>query len=166
MSIQQVQKDYAAQLAVRLFDMGSNPVTGVPYTALTVSYKKQGGVWATKSVLVSDWVEGPDGRYTLLFSSVELDTEGRFTFRVSASGADIFTGDIDVVADWATVVDMLEALLNGLASKVSTQQIETYKQQQDEDLQDLDARYNRTLEQITVLKTQIATLTQKVAELP
>lgn len=165
MSVQQVQIGYSAQLAVRLLDVGSNPVTGVPYTALTVTYKKQGGSWTSKSVIVSEWSEGPEGRYMLIFSAAELDTEGRFTFRVSASGADIFTGDVDVVADWATVVDMLTGLLNGLNTKVATEQVETYKQEQDEALQDLDKRYNRAMEQIGLLQTQLATLSKKVAGL-
>lgn len=166
MSVQQVQTGYAAQLVVRLLDASDNPVLSVPASSVTAKYKKQGDTsWTSKTVSAGEWASGPDGRYLLLFSSSELDTEGRFTYRVLVSGADTFTGDVDLVADWATVVDQLEDLINGLSGKVSTDAIEQTKREQDEALQSLDQRVTTVLKKISLLQAQAAVMRRKIDSL-
>jgi len=166
MSVQQIQSGYAAQLVVRLLDASGDPVLAVPATSVTAQYKKQGDTsWTSKSVSAGEWAAGPDGRYTLLFSASELDTEGRFVYRVDAPSADTFTGDIDIVADWATVVDQLEALLNGLAQKVSTGAVDQTKREQDEALQNLDQRVSSVLSKLQLLQAQAAVMRKKIDSL-
>ena len=139
MGVQAVQKDLATSLAVRLLDGSNAAVTGVVYSALTVIYKKQGGPWTAKTVLSAEWSEGPDGRYTLIFKASELDTTGRFVFRVTATGAEVFTGDFDVVEDWASLEAMLLDLFNALGLKASTSSVSASLKEVDETLVGLNA---------------------------
>lgn len=166
MSIQQVQTGYPATLAVRLLDGSNEPVMGVAYSALTVIYKKQGGAWVTKTVQEAEWVEGPEGRYMLSFSAAELDTVGRFVFRVAAAGATTVTGDIDVVTDWATVVDMLTALLNGLNTKISRSDAATIKHQQDDAVGTLNGRVDSILNDVSRINSQLSVILYKMKSLP
>lgn len=163
MSVQQVQKDYASQLVVRLLDASGDPVLGVAFSALTVTYKKQGdGSWSSKTVLTTDWQAGPNGRYFLLFSGSELSRDGRFHFRVAASGADTFTGDVDVVEDWATVEAMLVSLINGLSGKVTTASVKAYKQTQDQAIQDTNNRVGNLEEDFIRVERMIAAIHRKI----
>jgi ElaB/YqjD/DUF883 family membrane-anchored ribosome-binding protein len=166
MSVQQIQTGYTAQLIVRLLDSSDNPVLLVPASSVTAKYKKQGATaWTAKTVSAGEWSAGPDGRYMLLFSSAELDTDGRFVYRVSAAGADIFTGDIDLVSDWATIVDQLEALINALAGKVSTDAVNQIKREQDEALQNLDGRVSAANDKLRLLQAQAAVMRKKIDQL-
>lgn len=166
MSVQQVQTDYAAQLVVRLLDASGDPVLSVPAASVTARYKKQGDTsWTSKSVSAGEWEAGPEGRYLLLFSSSELDTEGKFIYQVEVTGAETFTGDIDLVADWATVVDQLEALINGLSTKVSTASVDQTKQEQDEALQNLNQRVATANDKIRLLQAQAAVMRKKIDSL-
>lgn len=66
------------------------PALGVPYTDLTVRYKKQGQTSMTLKILTgSDWVELGGGLYSLSFSANEMDTVGGFTYTLE-SGATLF----------------------------------------------------------------------------
>jgi hypothetical protein len=165
MSIQQVQIGYSASLAVRLLDGSDDPVMGITYDQLTVRYKKQGGSWTVKSVQVAEWTEGADGRYMLVFSAEELDTEGKFVFLVEAPGATTMTGDIDIVLDWATTVDMLTTLLNGLASKVTSSSASLAKQQQDEAIEALNDRVDTVSSTISWIKDQLTVILTKLKTL-
>ena len=166
MSIQQVQTGYPATMAVRLLDGADAPVMGVAYTALTVRYQKQGGAWTVKVVQPAEWVEGPEGRYMLSFSASELDTVGRFVFRVEAAGATTVTGDIDVVTDWATVVEMLTALLNGLNTKVSRSDAATVKHQQDDAVGVLNGHVDSILNDVSRINSQLSVILYKMKSLP
>jgi hypothetical protein len=166
MSVQQIQVDYAAQLVVRLLDSAGDPVLSVPAASVTAEYKKQGDTsWTPKTVTAGEWSAGPDGRYLLLFSASELDTEGRFIYRVDAPGADTFTGDLDIVADWATVVEQLEDLINGLAQKVSTDAVDQTKREQDEALQNMDQRVTEANRRLALLQAQAAVMRKKIDSL-
>ena len=166
MSVQQVQAGYPAVLAVRLLDSASNPVTGVAYTALTVRYRKHGGAWTSKAVQSAEWTEGPEGRYLLSFSASELDTSGRFVFRVWAPSADVMTGDIDVVEDWAQIVDMLTDLLNGLNTKVGRGDVALMKHQQDDAIGAMNVKVDAAMKDIARINTQLTILLQKLDSLP
>lgn len=162
MGVQAVQKDLANSLAVRLLDSSNNPVTGVAHTTLTVIYKKQGGAWATKSVLAAEWSEGPDGRYALVFSGAELNTEGRFVFRVSAAGADTFTGDVDVVAEWASLESMMLDLLNALGTKASVESVADATKELDINVVEINSCCEELNKKIERLEAQAAILLRKL----
>lgn len=166
MSVQQLQTGYAASLVVRLLDATGDPVLGVPFSAITAIYKKQGDTtWTTKAVLSSDWSAGPEGRYLLSFSALELGTDGRFTYRVLHASADTFTGDIDLVEDWADVEAQLVALLDGLSGKVSTEAIKTIKKEQDLALITLDQKVIASNTKIQSLQAQVAAMKRMVDSL-
>jgi hypothetical protein len=149
-----------------MLDASSNPVTGILYSDVTVTYKKQGGSsWSTKTVQSSDWSAGPDGRYLLVFSEDELDTDGRFVFRVAESGSDTFTGDIDLVSDWATEVAMLTDLINGLSGKVSSDAAAEAKRQLDQAIAAITAKHDEYNREIAHLQRQAAALLRKVDSL-
>jgi hypothetical protein len=163
MGVQSVQKDAAIQLAVRLLDSGDDPVVGVAFGDVTAQYKKQGdSSWTSKTVLTTDWTEVSDGRYLLLFSGTQLDTAGKFVFRVDATGAETFTGDVDVVEDWDTLVDMLTDLLNGLSAKVAVEDIKTSKRQQDETIEAVNETLSSIEDQVKVLEAKFQALYRKV----
>lgn len=163
MSVQQVQKGYISGLAVRMLDVSGDPVLSIAYGDITVTYKKQGDTsWTVKVVLSPEWVTGPDGRYFLTFSAAELDTNGRFYFRVAESGSDTFTGDIDVVEDWATLMDVMQDLINGLSTKVPTAAVKTSKKEQDEAVQKLNIIYNQAQVDISRLQAAMAAVKRKL----
>jgi hypothetical protein len=166
MSIHQIQTGYADSLNVRLLDSNGDPVTGVAFGALTVTYKKQGdGSWTTKSVIAEEWSEGPMGRYTLLFSAAELDTEGRFVFRVAASGAETYIGDVDILDGWVTAEGMLEDLINSLGTKVSSESVSVYKKEQDEVIQTVNAKIERVRRDIERINVSMAAARRKLDSL-
>lgn len=162
MSVQRVQIDQASNLVVRLLDVADDPVTGVAYGDITVLYKKHGGSWAAKTVAITDWVEYAEGRYTLTFSDTELDTEGRFVYRVAAPLSVAFTGDVDVVDADATIDDTLEKLLNKLTTKVSVSDVKASKRIQDEAIEDLNSRCDSMDEDLRRLTTLLETLRLRI----
>jgi len=163
MSVQALQQNATAQLVVRLVDGSGDAVVSVAFGDVTTQYKKQGDAgWTSKSVLITDWEEISDGRYLLLFSAAELDTEGKFLYQVTASGAQTFTGDVDVVEDWATTVNMLTALLNGLSTKVSTDSIVASKKLQDEAIAAADDRVDVVNDQLVIMERKYQSLLNKL----
>lgn len=159
MPIQTIQQSEATALVVRLLDGSGDPVTGVAYTAITATYKKQGDTtYTTKTVQAAHWAEGPEGRYTLIFTSSELDTVGRFLYRVVAAGADVFTGDVDIVEDWADVVSMMESLLNQLGTKVSQESLVTAKLTQDSTIASMGTAVEQLRLEIEVIERQLNAL--------
>jgi outer membrane murein-binding lipoprotein Lpp len=163
MSIHQIQVGYADSLNVRLLDTNGDPVTGVAFSAITVTYKKQGDTsWNNKSVLSEHWTEGAVGRYTLLFTAAELDTSGKFVFRVAAAGAETYIGDLDILDGWATIEVLLTDLINGLSSKVSTSSVAQYKKAQDETIQTVNAKIEQVSRDIERLNASIAAARRKL----
>jgi hypothetical protein len=65
------------------------PATGVPYTAITVAIKKQGqSSFTTKTLVSADWVELGNGLYSIVFSAIDTDTVGDFTFTIAGAAFD------------------------------------------------------------------------------
>jgi hypothetical protein len=70
------------------------PATSLLYTDVTVNIKKSGQTAFTPKVLAStDWVNLGNGLYTLVFSALDMDTLGDFTFVLSSSLFDNFIYD-------------------------------------------------------------------------
>lgn len=162
MSIQQIQSSQSSELAVRLFDAADTPVTGVAAGDITVLYKKQAAVWANKAVTPAEWYEGPEGRYELTFTAADLDTEGRFTFRVATAGADTFTGDVNIVDVDASLNAKLVQLLNALSTKVSSSSVKEAKMLQDLSINALNKRCAASEVELQRMQTVVSVLQREV----
>jgi len=162
MSIQQIQKSQASELAVRLFDGADTPVTGVAVGDITVLYLKQAGAWTNKPMLATEWEEGPEGRYSLTFTAAELDTEGRFTFRVNTASADTFTGDVNVVDTDATINAKLVQLLNALSTKVSSSSVKEAKMLQDLAINALNKRCDASEAELKRIQSVVSVLQREI----
>lgn len=80
----------AASSRTLFLALGSTPALSVPYTDLTVRYKKQGqNTMTLKPMTAGDWVELGNGLYSISFSANEMDTVGGFTYTVE-SGSSLF----------------------------------------------------------------------------
>ncbi len=83
---QTVVQDVAANLVVYLTDATNTPVTGLTFSVVTCTYRKEGaGVFTAKVLTGVNFVEIGSGVYTVGFTSGELDTPGSFTFIVDGA---------------------------------------------------------------------------------
>jgi hypothetical protein len=72
-----------------------SPIIGVAWDDgdLTVRYKKHNQTtWSTKTLTVSNWIEGEDGHYSIQFLDTELDIVGLFEYKVVYVGAVTYPG--------------------------------------------------------------------------
>jgi hypothetical protein len=149
-----------------MLDTSGDPVYAIAYGDVTVTYKKFGdAAWSVKTVGINDWSAQAAGRYLLLFSADELDTDGTFVFRVAESGSDTFTGDFDLTSNWTGTTDMMIDLLNGLSSKVSQESASTAQRLTDESIETLSLKWDEYDTEIVHLQRQIATLQRTIAGL-
>jgi hypothetical protein len=70
------------------------PATGLLYTDVTVQIKPQGQPsLTTKTLQSSDWIELGQGKYSLVFSALDMSAVGDFTFTITGSLFDNFVYD-------------------------------------------------------------------------
>lgn len=105
--MQYVKQSVASEDMVQLFDTGGSPVTGLAFGDVVVTIKKEGAAtFATKTLVLADWVDRGGGNYSVQFSASEFDTLGVFRYRVVAATPGTFNDYADalyVVAELPTV---------------------------------------------------------------
>ena len=92
-----VVQSQAANLVCFITTLAGAPATGLTFSTVTASYRKEGaGVFTAKALTGVNFIEIGSGVYTVGFTSGELDTAGSFTFIVTG-------GTINQIVTIATV---------------------------------------------------------------
>lgn len=79
-------RSVARESTFRLLDGGGSPFTGLFYNSVSVSIRKEGGVFAAKTLTENDWVELGAGYYAIKWSADDMDTLGSFRYRITGEG--------------------------------------------------------------------------------
>lgn len=100
----ETKQNASVRVPVRLIDTGGNPVTGVVYTAVTVTIEKPNGTTANVTMSGGIWSEVTvgaftgTGKYTLVLPSSVTDVIGVACVAIAATGAVTATNLFKIVA--------------------------------------------------------------------
>lgn len=94
---QQVQQNVASSIIV-LLSKTSLPVTGLVFSDVTASFRKEGGVFAAKTLTALNFHDRGSGVYEIDFTTAELNTVGSLTVVVQGLLIDQSTTVAEVVA--------------------------------------------------------------------
>jgi hypothetical protein len=118
--IESVTLGAATDIAVTLLDTASAPANEVPYTDITVQYRRSGQTsFTTKTLLEGEWTEVGDGLYLLTFTDGELSTPGNFRFLVTGTAFVRHERDLLIIDNHQTLNTQIEAIATVLASKTN-----------------------------------------------
>ncbi len=124
---QNVTINTISTLTAVLVNSSNAPVTSLPYTAVSVSYRKYGGSsFTSKSLSSSDWAEIGLGVYTVKFTATELNTLGALVWVVNSASTVQFVdiANVEPVANVDTPVSLSTCLITGYIFDLSGNAVE------------------------------------------